>query len=346
MLPDARGMMTVARAVACLAIIWLASSMPAYALNCTVSIADMAFGLVPTLNGAKSDTSTSLLARCEATLEEYTESPEVTLCLSLNSGNVQHYSAPPSGTRKLTNGAQFMMFDIYTDAGRSHVWGSNFDGAFGSLPPAIRLSLSPLSGVAGGGGTTRSNIYGRVLGHQEGLGIGRYAASFVSGQAQVLYDLSSRLPDCSSVGAARFSTETGFHVHADVEGQCSVGVSPLNFGIARGPVIETASSSQVTVRCANQTPYHIALGSGQGPGATNAQRLLVARNLPGSPVVRYGLFQDAAFSSVWGDQPEINTLMGLGNGEIQVYTVHGRVPRQAAPLPGVYTDTVVVSVNF
>lgn len=41
-----------------------------------------------------------------------------------------------------------------------------------------------------------------------------------------------------------------------------------------------------------------------------------------------------------------DTLAGTGNGNVQNLTVYGRVPPQATPAAGVYTDTVAITVTY
>ncbi len=67
----------------------------------------------------------------------------------------------------------------------------------------------------------------------------------------------------------------------------------------------------------------------------------------GAETVTYGLYKDTDRAQPWGDAATPgSTVAGTGNGATQTLTVYGRVPPQATPSAGVYTDTVVVTVTY
>jgi spore coat protein U-like protein len=41
-----------------------------------------------------------------------------------------------------------------------------------------------------------------------------------------------------------------------------------------------------------------------------------------------------------------DAVAATGNGSAQSFTVYGRVPPQAAPAPGNYSDTITVTVTY
>ncbi len=327
------------------ALIWLLVPMPTWGLDCNISFSDLAFGEVPTLSPAPVDSQMTLQYRCNAGAEELDQGSTVTLCISINSGSTTHYSSEPSGVRKLSNDQRYMAYDLFTDAARSRVWGSNFDGAFGMPPPTLQLSLATSNG---GGGVTAAGsrtIFGRVFGHQSGLSVGAYTALFGAGQVQAVYDFSHRLPDCSALTSNDQLTEGGFAVSAQVAGQCTVNTTAMNFDAVSGVEVEASATAALAVLCATDTPYQISLGPGTGTGATAARRKMTHEG-GGLLSLEYSLYQDANYSQVWGQTADLDTVSAIANGSLQNIVVYGKVPRQVAPLPGVYSDTVVVTVSF
>lgn len=61
--------------------------------------------------------------------------------------------------------------------------------------------------------------------------------------------------------------------------------------------------------------------------------------------ITYGLYTDAARTIPWGSAAG-QTISGTGNGSARSLTVYGRVPAQTTPMTGLYSDTVVVTVNY
>jgi spore coat protein U-like protein len=65
----------------------------------------------------------------------------------------------------------------------------------------------------------------------------------------------------------------------------------------------------------------------------------------GPETITYGLYRDSARSLVWGSLAG-STVSGSGNGTATAHPVYGRVPPQATPPPGTYSDTVVATVTY
>jgi spore coat protein U-like protein len=60
----------------------------------------------------------------------------------------------------------------------------------------------------------------------------------------------------------------------------------------------------------------------------------------GSELVNYQLYTDASRNTV------LTSVSGVGTGALQPIQIFGRVPVQAAPVPGNYSDVVTVIVSF
>lgn len=142
----------------------------------------------------------------------------------------------------------------------------------------------------------------------------------------------------SSVQAA---TTAPMEVMATVVSSCSVDVLPIDFGNYNGQQINT--TGEITVSCNAGVPYAIALDAGlNSDGANRLMSDAVGNLLP------YRLTYTGAD---WGDTGVTDTypgdpVAGVGVGVPESYTVEAMVfPNQNAQ-PGIYTDTVTVTVAF
>ena len=126
---------------------------------------------------------------------------------------------------------------------------------------------------------------------------------------------------------------------------CTIAAANLNFGSTSVLIANVDATSGLTV-LTNTTPYTVALGPGSGSGATTTNRSMTGTG----GRVAYHLYQDAARSANWGNTPppasNADTVSGTGTGAAQTLTVYGRVPPQATPPQGAYSDTVVVTLTY
>jgi spore coat protein U-like protein len=132
-------------------------------------------------------------------------------------------------------------------------------------------------------------------------------------------------------------------VQMTITATCLVNsASTLNFGTQGVLSTNVDQTSTVQVTCTNTTPYNIGLDAGTGSGATVATRKLTS----GATTVNYTLYSNSTRTTLWGNTVGTDTVAATGNGAAQSYTVYGRVPPQAAPAPGTYTDTITVTVTY
>jgi spore coat protein U-like protein len=102
--------------------------------------------------------------------------------------------------------------------------------------------------------------------------------------------------------------------------------SPLPFGVYTG--VALSSTTTITVRCSKGFAYEIALGRGNG-GSASARMMESGAN-----GLRYGLYQDAARATSWGDDGGVDTVGGTGTGADQTYTVYGLLAGGQRVAPG------------
>jgi spore coat protein U-like protein len=135
-----------------------------------------------------------------------------------------------------------------------------------------------------------------------------------------------------------------FQVRITIQTSCIVvSANDLDFGTQGVLSTNVDVPTTLSVQCTTSTPYNIGLNAGTGAGATVAVRKMTG---PSSNTVNYSLYQDAPRSVVWGNTVGTDTVAGTGTGAAQSYTVYGRVPPQTTPIPGLYTDTITVTVTY
>jgi spore coat protein U-like protein len=136
---------------------------------------------------------------------------------------------------------------------------------------------------------------------------------------------------------------TTMTVQMTITATCLINsASSLNFGTQGVLSANVDQTSTIQVTCTNSTPYNIGLNAGTGTGATVATRKMTS----GATTVNYTLYSNSTRTTVWGNTVGTDTVAATGNGSAQSYTVYGRVPTQAAPAPGTYTDTITVTVTY
>jgi spore coat protein U-like protein len=143
--------------------------------------------------------------------------------------------------------------------------------------------------------------------------------------------------DCSSFhGKAIYST---FKVAMKVEPSCELSTEPVDFGSAANLDAAINAQGKIAVSCTKNSKYKISLGGGQSNDIKNRQMF------SGKNKVKYNLYLDGNRTNVWGT--ELNaTANGLADsGGPASYDVYGQVPIQPTPATGVYTDSVIVTVD-
>ena len=151
---------------------------------------------------------------------------------------------------------------------------------------------------------------------------------------------SALIPVAADAGTAT----TTMGVSMTIAAGCSVaGGSTIAFGTQSALSAATTATGTLSVTCTNSTPYNVGLDQGGGSGATVTARKMTG---PSSATITYGLYQNAALTTVFGNTVGTNTVAGTGTGSAQTITVYGQVPAQASPSPGSYADTVNVTITF
>ena len=103
-------------------------------------------------------------------------------------------------------------------------------------------------------------------------------------------------------------------------------------------VTSQIGNGSLRVNCLLNTPYRVLLSAG-GSGSVAARRMTG----PAAAQINYNLYTSSAYTTVWDNTTGVT---GTGSGTDQYLQVYGRVPAQAAPTPGTYTDTITVTVSW
>jgi spore coat protein U-like protein len=124
-----------------------------------------------------------------------------------------------------------------------------------------------------------------------------------------------------------------------------VSATTLDFGVYDpGSASPTQSNGSVTVQCGIGVLPSFTVSLSKG-GGSYAQRQLAN----GTDRLDYNLYADGAHMMVWGDGTGGTVTQGL-SGLITLgattYTDYGLADRGQHPAPGMYGDTITVTVNF
>lgn len=309
--------------------LWLLLMAPGAWAVCTATAPSVAFGNYSPVSGTPSDIQGSITVSCSG----LAVSVRVRACINIGTGTAGTSVSP----RVLANGTRNLSFNLYTDSGRTQVWGARSTGAT-ALP--VMLDFGALLG----NGSATVNFYGRVLANQTAAVAGPYSSQFTGLNAEVTYiEYLLAPPDCSTL--ATNSLPITFTATATVINDCNISAAPLDFGTVGLLTANVDASSTLTVQCTASAPYSIALNAGIGNGANVSTRRMTRSG--GQQTVNYQLFSDANRTVPWGDGTGgTSTVGGTGTGTAQTIRVYGRVPPQTTPLAGAYVDTVTATITY
>jgi spore coat protein U-like protein len=304
------------------------ASHPALAQSCSFTISSLDFGTVNLAANTSFTSTATYSASCTGTANT-----TVRTCPNIDMGSGGSTSGNP---RFLLNGATQLNFNLFQDGAYSSVWGSNLWGFAGSYAsPTIDVVLN-----SSGNGSASQTVFGQISAGQPTLPAGLYSSSFAGAQTSIAYAYST-VGTCATIGTSH-ATTAPFTVTANNATICLVNASNLNFGSTGVLRAALDATSTITVTCTNAASYTVALDGGVS-GATNpAQRKMTQA----SQLITYGLYRDSGRTLPWGDSVGVNTAAGTGSGLAQTLTVYGRVPAQSTPAPGVYVDTVVMTISY
>lgn len=286
----------------------------------------VAFGSFDASTGSAVDTTGMISFNCNG----MAKNSSYNFCISIESG-----SAFSGSTRQLASGASRLNYGLYSDAARISNWGSYRTG-FGGSGVTVNQPTGSSSNLV-----FSVTVYGRIFSGQTSAPAGAYTSSFTN-SPYVTWDEAPPAGDPCLTSTK--TLQTSFAANATVVSTCQVSATNLNFGSVGSLTSAVDATNTVNVTCSNGTAYQVGLGVGNGSGATVAARKMTKAAT--SNTTTYSLYRNAARSQVWGTTIGTDTQSGTGTGSSQSLTVYGRVPSQTTPPPGVYTDTIVVTVTY
>ncbi|MBR8657634.1 spore coat U domain-containing protein [Achromobacter sp. Marseille-Q0513] len=257
------------------------------------------------------------------------------ICISLETGN----TSPSIAGRAMGNGAYRMNYNLYTDSGYSNVWGD----ATTSPPTSQVINVF-------GSGSISVPIFAKLPGGQISVStVGnadtQYLEIYSGTSARVDVDTGLFFPDAincplSFPGA---TLNIPLTVKALVQKNCTISATNLVFPAQGLLTTAVPGSSQISVQCTNNNAYSLALNGGAVGGNVLARKM---KHSTAADTVSYQLYQAGDYAVIWGDASGGSPKAGVGSGAVQNHTVYGRVPAQATPRPGSYSDTVTATITF
>jgi spore coat protein U-like protein len=156
--------------------------------------------------------------------------------------------------------------------------------------------------------------------------------------------VAAALVGIGSADLAHANTTGTFAVTITIVASCTVSTNPLAFGTASTGTSNPANANTtLSVTCPTGVAYNIGLQSQNAGGSGGAGQM----NNGGAHLV-YNLYQNAAYTTAWGNTVGTNTVAATGTNAAQTQTVYGQVAQAAVSgaSTGNYTDTVTVTVFY
>jgi len=167
-------------------------------------------------------------------------------------------------------------------------------------------------------------------------------------KARLLSALTGALLLSGAHGAAGATANATIMVSVTVESSCTVSANPLGFGSYQPGHGAVSGRTTLAVLCSKGAPFVVALDA--GTAGSIAQRRMIL----GTAGLQYNLYTTPAHTTVWGDGTQGSaTVSGIGRGLMASAaineTVYGRLPDAPANsglAPGLYTDTITVTITY
>jgi len=142
-----------------MAFAWLGFAPSAHAQSCTITTTPVAFGVYDPQAASALDGTGSVRLDC---------TNYGTVNVALDDGNATSYA-----TRRMSNGTDLLLYQLYTDTARSIVWGDGATAATDTVNCFIGISSDGCVSTLFSLRATRT-IYGRIAALQN-VGIGNYS---------------------------------------------------------------------------------------------------------------------------------------------------------------------------
>ena len=291
----------------------------AQAANCSGQVTDINFGTISVRSNVTNQTAGTLTVNCSGGLL----SGVIGVCVNFRagSGGAANSANSPRNLQNQQNTA--LAYELRPTG----------NGAGNGTLNQIFVSMSPSLGET----SVVIPIYADVVSDGVGLQTGLYQSVFNADAVTLHYGLLS----CELTGDEGIIAP--FTVQGNVSSSCEVDSTALNFGslasVIAAPVDQLA---QITVRCTDTTPFDLRLGLGNGSNVLNPEFREMTNPLG---LIKYGLYQNSARTQPWGNTPETD-LSSVGEGFDQLFNVYGRIHSGQTAQPGIYSDQVVITIEY
>lgn len=149
---------------------------------------------------------------------------------------------------------------------------------------------------------------------------------------------SVSLVGAMALGASVMAQSTdNLTVLANVGGECSVTGATLDFGSYSGD----SKDVDVPISFSCNAPTNIAISMDGGTTGDPSNRQMF--NVGNTSQILYQLFRDSTRTQFWGVFP--NDSADFTNAQNGTPTVFGRIDAGQSPLPGSYSDTVLITLT-
>ena len=299
------------------ALLFLVSSSSPASAACSATVTSLSYGSFNVPNGAAVDTTATVNISCSEP-----GSASSRICVSINDPSIP-----------MTSGGNSLAQNIYKDAARTALFGSYVSSPSGGS----EITIS-------GSGSGTVTLYGRVPVNQN-VPAGSYSVTMPATNI-IVASKASLAVSCQDITNQNASgvTITNLALTASATAQASCSVTATNMDFGSNGFLTTAkdATSSISLRCTINQPFTVGLNGGNASASNPTQRKMSK----GAEQITYGLYRDAGRTQPWGSTINTDTAAGTGSGTSQSLTVYGRVPAQATPSPGTYSDTVVVTVTY
>jgi spore coat protein U-like protein len=260
----------------------------------------------------------------------------VRFCLSIDIGPL---GPGPTTARRMINYSAntYLGYDLYSDPARTQRLGPATSG-----DPVYTWTVT----IPGNNTQLAGNapVYGRVPSGQSPAA-GTYQEQGQNGLIRYRYRTGSPPPlanGCQSGGPdGGFMSVSSSGVLATFANACNIiTATDLAFGQVSALTAPYNQTSTIQLQCPNGTVWRVGLDNGSN-AAGNTRRMAG----PGG-FVTYELYRDSARTQRWGNTVGTDTSSGTGTNGTQALTVYGRVPAQASPGAGAYSDIIRVTLTF
>lgn len=323
----------------CVMACWVVVPTSALAQGCYTSAFGVAFGTVST--STNTDVTASLPYNCQANARD----TYYKVCFFMPGGTDSDISGVNPRRMKDYNG-HYINYNLYSDPARTQI--------IGPPPTGGGYPVYSWDFVVPGGWSSPArtvSVFGRVPPVPVGTATGSYQAQGSGGVLQYAWSNSGIPSDCFQTAAGGGGSPTvGYNGStATVSNSCTIAISQasdMDFGTVDALASAITSTSQITLACPNNTAWRVGLNDGLNAVLAGQRRMAG----PTPDFLDYELYRDVSRTQRWGNDTAggTNTVNGSGSAQTSptVLTVYGRVPTQTLGTPGVYADTITVTLTY